>query len=803
MRATNFPTLLKSNMVFSDMLLPLKERKTSLDDRNSYVFFYRYIGLTSESEYYDKILNFHRELSKLDNLYLVLKDKIDIPINSGITDKINSCIKSVKIDKFATGEIIDILEQNNIFSGLLNPSLKIQMREAFREVIKLFVVNEKLSNTSIGINFIIKLMCWVNRYVPDLFDFSMAVYNPKVMYYGDIKKHECYFLILLSLIGCDVIFINSDSDKVFKVIDKENKYSLVLEEPKRHVVKEIELLASRIDVSKPNERKICPKIILNSAVEVFMDILLPLNQRKDFVENTIYPVFFQRYIGVEENDNNGLDTYYNSILNLDKKLSGSKNGYIRFDRPIPMASSKQVSSILDELRETNFFDLNKKDVFINKLLDLKAFPRSKDEIMNLQIKKSFKEIINLYIEREEKINSSRLQNFVIKLIAWINSYINILFKELIKEDNPKILYYGEIKQHDIYFLIYFFKLGCDVLYINSEDKYEKLFHDIDPSNQYSKLTKLKEQNTLQEFPVIERQVRKSTVAYNASQEIQQVIYGDGDTGLFKARQYDEGSTNPVGLKTTYDELKILWNEPANLRPEFKVENNTVYVPNLFAKINGVFENINDYWSDYKYFSTAHNTFVIKAVPFTKITYSRQDLFSSAFLFNEKGLVDENKLFKNALYKFGYLKNSLQHFIVDKINELILSKDFKENYDEKFKLKILMTIINMDSEILKLIEKFDFTAEVPKLVVYNNTKENFSEEDIILIAFMNKVGADIVIFTPTNYNNVESLIKDTLFDVHQLSGVAFELQIPILVIPSGKAAKTSIFKFFDFKGGNKK
>ena len=143
-----FPILLKSNKVFDDMLLPLRERKTSLTDSNSYVIFYRYIGLTTEEEYYDKILNFHRELSKLSNLYLVLKDKIDIPINLELTDKIKNCLGSTTIDKFATGEVIDALKLNNILKG--------NIIGAFKEVIKLFSENEKLTNLSIGINFIIK-----------------------------------------------------------------------------------------------------------------------------------------------------------------------------------------------------------------------------------------------------------------------------------------------------------------------------------------------------------------------------------------------------------------------------------------------------------------------------------------------------------------------------------------------------------------------------------------------------------------------------------------------------------------------
>lgn len=76
---------------------------------------------------------------------------------------------------------------------------------------------------------------WINKYVPDLFknfdylkNSSKEIYNPKVMYYGNIRKHEAYFLIFLSLIGCDILYINSKEDTVFNDIDNEQKYSKLL-----------------------------------------------------------------------------------------------------------------------------------------------------------------------------------------------------------------------------------------------------------------------------------------------------------------------------------------------------------------------------------------------------------------------------------------------------------------------------------------------------------------------------------------------------------------------------------------------
>ena len=806
MSAANYPVLLSSNNIFNDILTLNRDRKKEPGDSSIYIFFYRYIGFYSEAEYFEKILGLNRELCKLEKQYILFKHKIDIPVNFEVIDKINSHSKDISLSQFNSGEFVRIFADMGIMNITDNSSLNEKFIFAFKEVIKLYALNEKVTNLSIAINFATKLLCWAREYLPVRFSSMMSLYNPKVVYYGDIKKHEAYFLILFSLMGCDVLFINSSNDEVFKAIDKDNRLSFCCEAPNRMKIKDIELLAAKnFTVAEATETSVgvkiaTSKVIITASENIFEDILEPLSKRKNFIEDTLYPVYFQGCIGMVGSE----EEYYNDLFNLDKKLKSLKSGYLKFENQIPMINNEESSRVLNEiLKVSNLFDFNKKDSFIKRIMEFKCFPKFQEDARNISLRVAFRDTLTLYMDREKNINASKMQNFVIKLLAWTNRYFQLLFKEALKVDNPKVLYYGNIKAHEVYLLIFFSKIGCDVVYINSEDSSLKLIREIDLKEEYIFIKDFNSYKQLQAFPVIEKQVRRNTVAYNASQEIQQVIYGDGETGLFKPWQYEGGTTVPVGLKTTYQELKLLWKEPAKVRPEFKVQGNRVYVPNLFVKINGVFEGLEDYWADYKFFTEADNTFVIKSLPFTKVNYSRQELYGSAFLFNEKGLVDRDKLFKSPMYKFGYLKNSLQEFLVYKINELILANPFKGTFDEKLKLKILMTVLDLEGEALKLIEKFDFTSELPKIVVYSNSSESFSEEDIIFLAFFNIVGADIAVLTPTNYNNLELMLEGNMFDLHQLPAVAFDLQIPSIIIPSGQSVKSSVFKFFNFKGGNNK
>ena len=393
---------------------------------------------------------------------------------------------------------------------------------------------------------------------------------------------------------------------------------------------------------------------------------------------------------------------------------------------------------------------------------------------------SFSYILDLYCKEEKNLNLSKVRNFSLKILSWIYDFVPTLVKNFdfqnISSDeipNPKIIYYGDIKKHELLFLVLLSKLGCDVLYINSS--YDGVLEVTEYSDLFSKSFELPYKADLKEFPKEELLIRQETVALRASRELSTALYTDQD-GFYKPWQFEQYKTHPATLKTTFHELKILWNEPSSLRTGFKVESNTVYIPNLFAKISGVHSDLALYWKDFFHLKSSENTLFISEVPFTNVTYSKTDLYSLAFVLDNSGFVDAEKLLTHSCYKFSYLKTSLQHTILEKINYLIKTDMLKKTIDKEFKLKILMTILSLDKGILQLIQQYDYPSKVPKLLIYDNNESIFSDEDSITLCFLNLFGFDITILTPTGYNNIEGKIKEKFYDIHRLEEVNFNLTL---------------------------
>nr|WP_242947140.1 YceG family protein [Clostridium haemolyticum] len=117
----------------------------------------------------------------------------------------------------------------------------------------------------------------------------------------------------------------------------------------------------------------------------------------------------------------------------------------------------------------------------------------------------------------------------------------------------------------------------------------------------------------------------------------------------------------------------------------------------------------------------------------KDSYSRYDLYSLDYCFKD-GLVNKENLLNHRLYKFSYLKTSLQNAIIDKINLLLKLQIFNTPINVDFRLKILITILNLNNSILELIQKFDYPFEIPKILIYHNNNNLPSTEDSIIFSF---------------------------------------------------------------------
>ncbi|KLU65225.1 hypothetical protein DEAC_c27770 [Desulfosporosinus acididurans] len=808
--------LLEIEKLFKDLLSPLQEREGGPP-----AYFYRIVGCDNQKELLSRVASFAEKLQSTDN-FKIWDTVIPLPSDQKIIERIKGILEPISLKDYNNGALLNVLEGKGYFSLTIDDLSPQTIREAFAIVINLYMVNDQPKNISIAMNFVTKVLLWYT-------DFGQLCpknrIKPKVLYWGSPKTHEVYFLILVFLLGGDVIVINTTFNDRFDNVDKQNHFCLPIKLsqeiplpsfPQRRPLvenspKNISAIQSPTKAAQ-RPSNLISKIKTDPAIVVklqhsdnpLQDILLPLPKRSGYISGQfpILPTLFTRYIGVPVSSDDWKAEYYNDLYNLDRTLQRSGH-YLKFIEGVSAPTPVESSLIPEQFAHGSF---ETREDILEKILQANLLPQLKNSIFSNTLKQSFIDSANLFCDSQSHFTSSIFLNFCLKLVVWINRYLPKLLEGsdplakdgeggILQEQCFKILFYGPIKLHEVYLLDFFHRIGSDVLFIHSDLDGDSTFKNFDNNGTMTQVIRNLNSLPLVLFPQKEQLIRKSTVAYNASREIEEVIYSE-DVGLYKPWQFEQYLTQPITLKTTYDELKILWQEAAKIRPEFKVQNHKVYIPNLFAKINGVHEDLREYWQDLKTFAQASNTHLIKAVPFCKVTYSRQELYQADYLFNPQGYLDEDKVMKSQHYKFAYLRTPLQEFLLSKINELLYSNVFLFQIDERMKLKILMTVLTMDDSLIKLIETFDFPQEIPKLIVYDSNKESFSEFDAILIAFLNLVGLDILVFTPTKYNTLEQLIRPNLFDVFQLPLLKYDLDLPELYnIPSPSTHKQGFFSRF--------
>jgi hypothetical protein len=236
----------------------------------------------------------------------------------------------------------------------------------------------------------------------------------------------------------------------------------------------------------------------------------------------------------------------------------------------------------------------------------------------------------------------------------------------------------------------------------------------------------------------------------------------------------------VTLKTTYDEIDLIWHEQAKYRAGFQVKGDRVFIPNIFAKISGVRDaDMDNYWDEVRF----------KLSPYTKIirhspTFRRgADSFTlraySAYYSGERILTENLK--KSPLNKYTYLSEGIQDMIFEKMQEAADSGLLKLDFNELIP-QIMYVGLNLDKEILRILQKFDFTKDVPKFIVTDTIEDTFTKTECIQLIMYNLFGFDILIYTPTGYRNLETFISDTAFEEFTMNEFIYNARIPRLVPP---------------------
>ncbi len=482
----------------------------------------------------------------------------------------------------------------------------------------------------------------------------------------------------------------------------------------------------------------------------------PTYERKG-IQQEFKPVF-ARYIGTEENSK-----YPDILATFLHQCKKYEDKTILFDGEIPLGDAKIVSYFSEQLQSI--------DIYCIKDEDVELFENKPD--WNKKYADTLRHIIALAFQKENFFNDNIKRNFIKKLIVW--SYHYLRANNLILDDsiNPKCIYYGDITRHEIYFLIMLYHMGFDVLYFNPLR--EEFWDEIETEG-LSKLHKYRQIlpiRTLKEYSqegTVMEQIQSSM--FQIERELETQMYSDG---VYKPWQFRKGNTEPIFFHGTLIDLTNNYHEPAKVRSGFTVKNQTVTVPHFFQKIEGEYEDRKKYIEFVKELKQGNHVLLVKDADKSLLpqTINRDDMLSLSFCILGDGSCNIEKLKKCTFYPLGKYNPDVQNFILNKINEVLLDEHlFTCNFEKEDRLSLIMLLINLHPNLVRMIDNFDFPNQVPKLLLFLEGEEGISNPMQMLLAFLYKVGFDLVILNPAGLCSL-SLLPDYLYDTIRLETMIYD------------------------------
>ncbi|SFR65333.1 YceG family protein [Anaeromicropila populeti] len=609
-------------------------------------------------------------------------------------------------------------------------------------------------------NAYIKFMCWLyykfERIVNQLGEEKI----PKILYEGEISSYELMLISVLSNAGCDVVLLQYGGDQSYLKLDPDSVLSNNLAVSDMKAFPEtfnLKWIQSEILNAMNNERLYGRRPEISNCTNAWIqgkgldDIRTSIANRGS--DSKLFYNCYCRINGVEDKL-----TYMNDLYQFQLELKNSKRKVVVVDEIIPQPSMEEINSI-------NRKNYSKQDQMLMDLSNNIQYTAN-IELQRLMIQ-SFVDVI-LDEAKIPGMNLNKLTNKAVYLVCWIKRYQSMLFSNWKMPDISCFIYMGGCKnENEAMFIRFLARLPVDVLILNPNLNCKCCLED----------QLLYEQNFVQtlvvnKFPQENSDVHIGTAAYHAERELDTLMYQD--SGMYRNQQYTKANT--VTLQTMYEEIALLWKEELKYRPHFSIVDEVVNIPAIFAKVSGVKDGVvPQYWSGIKAL-IEENTFIIKKVPFIEPTAANpMKAHTTEFLKN--GKVQKAKIKGNSNYQYGFLREEIQNYILDKLQLLIDQKVIRGTFENGTEYTIVSTVLNLPKDILRMIQKFDFTKKNPKLIYINTGESMIPLEDSILVAFLNLVGFDVAFFVPTGYQNVEKHFSRQLMEEHQIGEYVYDLQIP--------------------------
>ena len=274
------------------------------------------------------------------------------------------------------------------------------------------------------------------------------------------------------------------------------------------------------------------------------------------------------------------------------------------------------------------------------------------------------------------------------------------------------------------------------------------------------------------FPRDGGSVQMRTMASNAEQDLTSILYTD--SGIYRNRQFSRADA--ITLQTTYDEVFILWSQELKYRANFSTVNQVVNMPVVYAKVSGVEDGkVDAYWQKIKLL-LGDDTMLIPSLPYV-VTGAANQFQPLAVKTLRNGRLKREEIKADRQYPFALLREELQEHMFDKVQLMLDERMIKGTFTNGTEYTVLATVLNMNRDIVRWLQSFDFTKKNPKMVVLCTGEQPCSLEDAILMTFLNLVGFDIALFVPTGYQTIERYLNGNYPVEHQIGEYVYDLQVP--------------------------
>lgn len=360
---------------------------------------------------------------------------------------------------------------------------------------------------------------------------------------------------------------------------------------------------------------------------------------------------------------------------------------------------------------------------------------------------------------------------------------------------PMIMYYGIPTPYDVLFLCFAQRSGFDVICLSPDKSCTEIFDKCPFAGNIQK-EELPYSAAVMPFPKKMVKTKIATVAYNAERELDTMLYG-GDT-IFRDRQFSKMSS--AVLKTTLDEIFILWDQAAKFRSGFAVRGDRVIIPTIFAKLNGVDDgDMKRYWDMVEDLLTPDTIFISKGVAYKRPDLNVSRLYSA---YRDGNKLDIPKIRSSPLNKYTYLSDELQDLIFEKMQEVINDGMLRLDSPSETVDHVMYTGLNLDKSILRCLQGYDFTKDIPKIIVVDAVEDIFSKVESAQLLLFSYLGFDVLIMSPCGYRDIEVYVDSSAFETHTFNDFKYNITVPRFKIPSEpkvKKQKNGIFKNLFKKG----